>query len=136
MLVETVKKYYDKKYNLNCAETMLYAANEEYNLDLDKKALKTMGGFGGGMAVEDVCGAVTGSIAVIGIIFVIEKAHESDKVKKITGEFIKRFDDKLGTKNCKILKDKYRNDDVRCLKMIETAADILDDIIKKETAVK
>ena len=136
MLCETAKKYYDKKYDFNCAETIMYAANEEYNLNLDKKTLKTMGGFGGGMAVEDVCGAMTGSIAIIGILFVKEKSHESDKIKNITREFIKSFDEKLGTKNCKTLKEKYRNDDARCFKMIETAAEILDEIIKRETAVK
>jgi C_GCAxxG_C_C family probable redox protein len=132
MLAKTAKKYYDKKYNLNCAETMIYAANEEYNLNLDSNTFKTMGGFGGGMAVEDVCGAVSGSIAVIGIMFIKEKAHENSRVKDLTAEFIKRFDNELGTRNCKLLKDKYRNDDDRCLKMIETAADILDDIIKEK----
>ena len=34
MLVDTVKKYYDKEYDLNCAETIIYAANEEYGLNL------------------------------------------------------------------------------------------------------
>ena len=34
MLLETTMKYYDKKYDLNCAECMFTAANEEYDLDI------------------------------------------------------------------------------------------------------
>ena len=132
MLVDKVKKYYSTELDLNCAETILYAANEEYNMDLPPKTLKAMAAFGGGMAIESVCGAATGSIAVIGILFTKERAHESDRIKTLTAEFMNRFNDELGTLNCKELKQKYRNDQVRCSKMIETAADILDKIVKRE----
>jgi hypothetical protein len=47
MLVEKCKKYYDLEYNLNCAECMLYAANDEYNLGIDNAGLKLAAGFGG-----------------------------------------------------------------------------------------
>ena len=51
MLVDLVNKYYDKKYDLNCAECMLVAANEEYDLNISKQTLMTMASFGGGMAI-------------------------------------------------------------------------------------
>ena len=31
MLTETAKRYWTKEYDLNCAECIMYAANEEYN---------------------------------------------------------------------------------------------------------
>lgn len=132
MLIEKAMKYYDKSYDLNCAETMLYAANDEYGLDLDKKALKTMAAFGGGMAVESVCGAISGSIAALGVLFTKERAHESDRIKILAKEFIYKFYERLGSDNCKILKDKYRNDDIRCSRMIEVSAEILDEIVRRE----
>ena len=46
MLIEKIEEYY-KERDLNCAETMLYAANDVYGLELDKKALKMAAGFGG-----------------------------------------------------------------------------------------
>jgi len=55
MLLEVVKKYYGEKYDLNCSETILYAANEEYGLNLSKETFKTMAAFGGGMAIEATC---------------------------------------------------------------------------------
>lgn len=129
MLLDKVKKYYGKEYDLNCAETMIYAANEEYSLNLDKNTLKTMSAFGGGMAVESVCGAITGALAVIGIMFTKERSHESTKIKELSKEFFNRFQGKLGTVNCGELKAKYRNDEDRCSKMMYAAAEILEAII-------
>lgn len=130
MLVEKCEKFYTKEYDLNCAECMLYASNEEYNLGLSKDTLKLAGGFGGGMAIEGECGALTGGIMVLGYMFVKERAHESELVKNLTKEFIKRFNDKLKTTNCKELKDMYRNDETRCFAIIKASAEALDEVIK------
>jgi C_GCAxxG_C_C family probable redox protein len=132
MLLDTVMKYYDKSYDLNCAETMLYAANEEYGLGLGKKALKTMAAFGGGMGVEEACGAMTGALAVLGILFVEDRAHESDRIKTLSKEFIESLRKKLSTDNCKKLKDLYRNDDIRCSPIMEVAAKVLDEMVNRE----
>lgn len=138
MLKEKVKKYYGKSFNLNCAETIIYAANEEYNLNLGADALKMMASFGGGMGIESICGVITGSLSVLGIMFVKEKAHESDLIKNLSKEFFQRFEAEFETKNCYELKAKYRNDDIRCSRMVYKAADILDEIIneKEEKRVK
>lgn len=132
MLLEKIKKYYDKSYNFNCAETMLYAANEEYNMNLSKETLKTMAAFGGGMGIESVCGAITGSLAALSILFTIEKGHESDRIKNLSKEFFQKFTNTLGTDNCAKLKEKYKNDEIRCTIMIETAAKVLDEIVIRE----
>lgn len=132
MLVEAVKKYYDESYDLNCAETILYAANEVYGLELDKKALKTVAAFGGGMAIEETCGALTGALAVLGILYVENKAHESDRIKELTKESFQKFKDKLSTDNCKKLKELYRNDEVRCSNIVIAAAEVLEEIINRE----
>lgn len=132
MLIDKVKKYYQKEYDLNCAETIAYAANEEYNLKLDKNTLKTMAAFGGGMGIESTCGAATGALAVLGIIFTKERAHESDKIKLLSQEFFQNFEKKLKTANCKSLKEMYRNDDVRCSEILYAAAEVLDEIVIRE----
>lgn len=132
MLVEKAKKYYSQAYDFNCAETILYAANEEYSMNLTKETLKTMSAFGGGMAIESVCGAITGALAVISILFTIERAHESERVKNLTKEFFYKFYEILETNNCAELKAKYRDEEKRCWKMIEAASIILDEIIIRE----
>ncbi|GAA0122672.1 MAG: C-GCAxxG-C-C family protein [Clostridium argentinense] len=132
MLIDKVKKFYDSEYDLNCAETIIYAANEEYDMNLNKQTLKAMAAFGGGMAVESVCGVITGAIAVLGILFTEDRAHESDRIKTLTKEYFEKFTSKLGTDNCAQLKEKYRNDEVRCFKMIEIGAEVLDEIVMRE----
>lgn len=132
MLIDKVRKYYDSSFDLNCAETIIYAANEEYNLNLNKETLKSMAAFGGGMGVESVCGAITGAMAVLGIMFTEDRAHESDKIKNMAKEFFQSYEEKLGFTGCRELKGEYRTEQHRCSLMIDTAAEILDDIIAKE----
>jgi len=132
MLINKVNKYYTKQYDLNCAEVMIYAASDEYNMNLTSETFKTMSSFGGGMGIESVCGAITGSLAVIGILFTIERAHEGDRVKTLSQELIQKFEAKLSTNNCGILKAKYKKEEVGCRVMIETATQILDEIVCRE----
>lgn len=131
MLKETAMKYWTDKYDLNCAECIIYAANEEYNLNLSEKTLKVMAGFGGGMATGDVCGVITGSIGVIGIIFTEVSGHKSPIVREMTKELINNFKEKLGYTKCIDLKKEYK-DVKKCTLMIETGAEILEEIILKE----
>lgn len=133
LLSETVKKYYGDNSDLNCAESLLYAANEEYKLNIDKTGLKTMAAFGGGMGVEEACGAMTGGLAALGVIFVKDRARESDKIKRLSKEFIVTFKEKLNTDNCKKLKDIYKDDKNKCEYIVVTAAQILDEIVRKES---
>jgi len=132
MLMDKINKYYTKEYDLSCSEVMIYAASDEYNMNLKSETFKTMSSFGGGMGIESVCGAVTGSLAVIGILFTKERAHEGDRVKKLCQEFFQKFEARLGTDNCAVLKAKYRKQDIGCRVMIEAAAEILDEIVIRE----
>ena len=132
MYLEAVRKYYGKDFNLNCAEAMIYAGNEVFNLNLDKNTLKTMAAFGGGMGVEEACGAMTGGLAVLGILFVEDRAKESDRIKNLSKKFIQGFRDKLGTENCKKLKGLYRKDADDCNYIMEVAAEVLQDLIEEE----
>lgn len=132
VLSDKAIKYYDKAYDLNCAETMIYAANEEYTMNLSKETLKTMAAFGGGMGIESVCGAITGSLAVLSLLFTKDRGHISPKVKELSKEFFNEYYMMMGTDNCSDLKAKYKNDEIRCWKMIEAAAEVLDKIVLRE----
>lgn len=132
MLKETIKKYYGSQRDLNCAEAMVYAANETYDMRLEKETLRAVAGFGGGLGIEDICGAITGGVAVLGIIFVEDRAHESKLIKALTSDFIQRVRVELGSSNCKILKEQYRDDESKCAPVVEAVAAILEDIINEQ----
>jgi len=46
-LSELVESGYGEEHDLNCAETILWAANAVYDLGLDRNALRLAAGFGG-----------------------------------------------------------------------------------------
>ena len=132
MLKELIKKGFGKDKKLNCAEKILYGANEAYNLGLDKESLKLVAGFGGGMGIESVCGALTGSIMVLSKLFVKDVAHESGKIKELTQELLHRYENEMGDIDCSPLKKNHRTLFSGCDKVIVKAAEILDDIVARE----
>lgn len=131
MLSDLIKDGFGQDLDLNCAETILYGANKVYNLGLDREALKLAAGFGGGMAIEDKCGALTGAIMVLGKLFVKERAHESNRIKDLTKELFDSYRKAMGDIDCKPLKDKYRTEELKCRMVILKAAEILDQIVER-----
>ena len=131
MLVEKVRELYDKKYDYNCSECILRATNEVYDLNLSNQTVKAMAGFGGGMAIGSICGGATGAIAAIGIMYTKDRAHNNPEVKMMTSEFMENFNAKLGSLECYDLIKKYRSEEDRCIKILEAAAETLEEIVNK-----
>ena len=131
MLLETTMKYYDKKNDLNCAECILVAANEEYDLNISKQTLMTMASFGGGMAIGSTCGAATGAIATLGVMFTDDRGHNSPHVREMTGKFLNEFNRRMETLDCIHLKEKYYDSERRCEKIMRVSAEVLEEIISE-----
>ncbi len=132
MLSEKAAHYYTPAYDLNCAEAILYAANDIYELNLQQETLHAIAGFGGGMAIEETCGALTGAVAVLGIMLVEDKAHESDLLKEVVTALFKRYELRMGTTNCKELKDRYREEEPdKCRHVVIEAAKVLEEILEE-----
>ena len=134
MLYQLLKDGYGEQQDFNCAEKILYGANEAYRLGLSKDALKMAAGFGGGMATENVCGALTASIMVLGRMFVRNNAHEGAKIKELTQELLRTYAEAMGEIDCAPLKARYRTEQIKCRDVILKAAEILDAIVARETA--
>ena len=69
--------HYFHSLGYNCAETTLRAADEAWELHLPEEAFRLMGGFGGGMGVQGVCGAVSGGVAALSHYYVHITGHQS-----------------------------------------------------------
>jgi C_GCAxxG_C_C family probable redox protein len=131
-ITQPVKDDYMKKHGLNCAETILRVANEELKLGLDKNALLLAAGFGGGMGVGNVCGALTGGIMALGRLYVKERAHESARIKEVETKLINAFEKEFGTLLCTPIKDKYFHPEHKCKAVVEKAAKLLDDLLASD----
>ena len=132
MLTELLREGFGKAESYNCAERILYGANQAYGLKLNKEACKLMAGFGAGMGVGTTCGALSGCVAVLSCLFVSDVAHESGRIHKLTRELFRRFQEKMGSADCAPLKTMYRRPNIGCDLVVFAAAEILDDIICRE----
>lgn len=132
MLQELIQNGYGIKEDLNCAETVLYGANQVYHLNLNPDSLKLAAAFGGGMAIESICGVLTASLMVLGKLFVPEVAHKYPEIKELSKELFDTFKKEMGDILCKPLKDNYRTEDKKCREVILKAAEILDKIAIRE----
>ena len=129
MLIDRVSRYYLLE-DMTCAETILYAANDEYALGLAPVALRPMAGFGGGMGIGSTCcGALSGSIAALSARFTTTKSHENPEINDLCRTFLERFTAMHGTINCDPLKDLYRDSRFRCLPVVELAAEELEKLM-------
>jgi C_GCAxxG_C_C family probable redox protein len=135
MLSDVIKQGFGEKEDLNCAEKILQGANIAYNLGLDKESLKLASGFGGGMAIEDKCGALTAAIMVLGRLFVEDRAHESTRIKDLTKELFEEYRKEMGSIDCAPLKEMHRTEEMKCKNVIIKAAEALDRIVMRELSI-
>lgn len=118
-----------KLYHYNCAEVLLNACNDYYNLEAGSKVLKAILPFGGGMYAEKTCGALTGSLASLGLIFAEEKPTSNNKLKEITNKWVLTFEKEFDTINCKQLKNNYRDPESGCEPLMLQTAELLELLI-------
>jgi C_GCAxxG_C_C family probable redox protein len=96
------QQFVDEK--LNCAERTFLAIHSLVTTDLPEHAVSMLTGFGGGIggSHQSVCGAVSGSIAALDLVWGRRKpAHESSKpAYAIASEFLNQFTSRFGTEIC------------------------------------
>jgi C_GCAxxG_C_C family probable redox protein len=90
----------------NCAQAVLGAFSEETGLER-VAALKIASGFGAGLArSQEVCGAVTGAVMVIGMRHGQERPEDKEAKEKayaLTRELLARFRAEFGSCLCREL---------------------------------
>ena len=129
-IIEEIQNDFMKKGGFNCAETILRVSNQTLNLGLDQNALLLAAGFGGGMGVGNVCGALTGAIMVLGRLYVKKYAHESTRIKDLEQKLIADFENEFKTLLCTPIKDKYLDPEYKCKSVVIKAAEMLENLIK------
>ena len=86
MTRDRIYGYFIEKDN-NCAETMLRALNDEYQLGIPDDSVKLVGGFGGGMGCGKACGALCGGCSAISYRLIKERAHATPELKPAVAAF-------------------------------------------------
>jgi C_GCAxxG_C_C family probable redox protein len=132
------------KEGFSCSQAALGAYCERFGLD-KKTAYKISSGFGGGMHLDQTCGAVTGAIMVIGLKYGRTRADDVEakmKMVEAVREFAKKFKSRHGSISCTALigcnistpegfeeakkKDLFKK---VCPDFVKSAAEILEEIL-------
>ncbi|WP_027308442.1 C-GCAxxG-C-C family (seleno)protein [Caloramator sp. ALD01] len=107
----------------NCAEAVIKAANEKFNLDIP---VNLGSAFGGGMAVGSTCGAVTAAAVVLGYLKGRKDASERNEARTPMREIMKNVKESYGTDNCIQLK----KNGVSCDEIIDYIDNLLENVLK------
>lgn len=135
MLKDVCQKYYFEQ-NYNCAETILRAANEYYDLGLHDKDMIMVGAYGAGIQCGNTCGAVLAAAAILSLNYVEAKAHESADIRPVTVKMIRKVNAKYGSVLYKDIKPQSFKPEYRCKMTVESLCDILEDTIAEYEAEK
>ncbi len=128
MLKEIAGDYFVNK-NCNCAEAIICAANDVYDLKLSPEGLRAFGGFGGGCGSQSLCGAAAGCIGAIGAKHNKTVSRENKIVKVKSAKVIEEFNNAFGSELCSQIVPKYQTTRPLCLNVVQKAADILEELM-------
>ena len=132
------------KEGFSCSQAVLGTYCEQFGLDKEQ-VYKISNGFGGGMHLDQTCGAVTGAFMVIGLKYGRTRADDVEakmKTAAMVVEFAKRFKARHGSIGCTELlgcdistpegleeakkKDLFK---LACPQYVISAAEILDEML-------
>lgn len=133
MLKDVAEKYYFSQ-NYNCAETIIRAANEYYNLGLHERDMILVAGFGAGMQTGNTCGTLLSAISVLSMKYVESRAHESKDIHAVSVLLTRKFNQKFESTLCKDIKPKFFTQENRCHNTVCEACDILEEVIAEYDA--
>ena len=141
---ERAVDYYGR--NFNCTQGVFTTYAIEHGLD-EKLALKLATNFGGGARKGEMCGAVSGALMVLGLLYGHSESDDFDtkaKAYAMSEEYMNRFIKKNGSAVCRELLgyDLSRPDEKAiiieknlfrtvCPDMIRSAVEILDEMIEE-----
>ena len=105
---------------LSCSQAVLVAFCDVYNVD-KQIALRLSAGFGGGVKVGEICGAVSGAIMVVGLRYG-QVDGEDKEARRVSDERVREF----------LQLFRKRNGHITCRDLLREMADMGSDADRKQ----
>ncbi len=121
--------YYYTNEDCNCAEAIIRAANDVYDLGINDAGLRAFGGFGGGVGCKHLCGAAAACVGALGARYIETVSHQSKKMKGKNAKVITEFQKTFGSEMCACIVPEFQDKKTKCLGVVQTAADILEKLM-------
>lgn len=115
-------------WNYSCAQSVFTAYSELFGVS-ENIAKQITAGFGAGVGrTENICGAISGAVMILGLknYHKFGDLDEKEKVYEITNQFINRFKDIHSSDKCDILMDLKEKGNFECKRYIQSACEILE----------
>ena len=133
------------KMGRNCAQSVLMAFQDKTGLS-EAESLSVAAGFGGGLRTGEVCGAISGAVMTLGLLFPWNDADlaAKERIRLLTIEFQKRFSERFGSRVCRdLLEAELKRGentpaadrlevDSNCNVFIVTAVEILEEMLAEQ----
>jgi C_GCAxxG_C_C family probable redox protein len=117
--------------NMNCCERILYGSNIVYELGLSNNNMRLAAGFGGGMGIGSMCGAISGAVMVLGLLFSGPLEKSTNFKQNIIIPFLNYTKRIQGGLSCTYNKKRYASyNPFDCSSVILAIAESLDTHIK------
>ncbi len=97
----TAGEYFESGFN--CAESVSLTIAEAFQMDSDTDIPSVASFFGGGFGSthQEICGAISGAVLGVGLLFGRQEADKNiDEHKEIIKEVLDQFNQKYATTNC------------------------------------
>jgi len=130
MLCDIAQTYYFEE-NYNCAESILRAANEYYHLELHDRDMIMIGAMGGGIQTGNTCGAFIAAAAVLSMLYVNEKAHESPDISPAVAKLTMKVGKALDGFACCDIKPRMMAPGQRCWNTVEIVCNALEETVEE-----
>lgn len=102
----------------------------------DREWVRLANGFGGGIAgTEDVCGALIGSVMIIGALYGRKDLMEDESISwRLCAEFRRRFMKAFSSTNCKVIRESKSGDwtHQKCARTVGMAIRLLLETLEEE----
>lgn len=113
----------------------MLAVGEHYLKPLPEVLLRVSNPFGGGVAGcrQELCGALSGGILILGALWGRTSSTENDeRLKALIGHLREEFLARYGSTTCQPIRDVARDEVIGCLPVVEAAVRMLVPLIEEE----
>lgn len=141
---ERAYAYHQEGYN--CCQSVLAAFSDLTGLS-ERESLSIGSGFGGGAGTGELCGAISGAVMTLGLLYPVSEADPVSGKKRtaaLSRELQSRFAKRFGALRCReLLQNKFGPDDTtpaaktlgitgHCDIMIVTAVEIVEELLAQQ----
>lgn len=117
------------RYHMNCAEALLRAANDKYEINLPEESFRMLQGFGAGFYSERTCGAFSGSLAALSAIYTEERPSDQAKMTRAAKLLVEEFEKEFGSLDCDYIKRHHRDEVAACNPVKLRAGQVFDRVV-------